>query len=40
MRALGFDDRFMRMWEFYFAYCIAGFTSGSTDVIQFTLVKR
>lgn len=40
VRALGFDERFMRMWEFYFAYCIAGFTSLSTDVIQFTLVKR
>ena len=40
VRALGFDERFMRMWEFYFAYCIAGFVSASTDVMQFTLVKR
>lgn len=40
VRALGFDDRFMRMWEFYFAYCEAGFASGSTDVVQFTLVKQ
>jgi len=30
----------MRMWEFYFAYCEAGFASGSTDVMQFTLVKK
>ncbi len=40
VRRLGFDERFIRMWEFYFAYCIAGFTSGSTDVMQFTLTKR
>ena len=40
VRALGFDERFMRMWEFYFAYCMAGFASGSTDVMQFTLAKR
>ena len=40
VRALGFDERFMRMWEFYFAYCMAGFASGSTDVMQFTLAKQ
>ncbi len=40
VRGLGFDERFMRLWEFYFAYCMAGFVSGSTDVMQFTLVKR
>ncbi|MGD9951554.1 MAG: class I SAM-dependent methyltransferase [Burkholderiales bacterium] len=38
--ALGYDERFRRMWEFYFAYCEAGFTAGSTDVVQYTLVKR
>ena len=40
VRALGFDERFMRLWEFYFAYCMAGFASRSTDVMQFTLAKR
>ena len=40
VRALGFDERFMRMWEFYFAYCMAGFASRSTDVMQFTLAKK
>ena len=40
VRALGFDERFMRMWEFYYAYCEAGFASGSTDVMQFTLVRQ
>jgi cyclopropane-fatty-acyl-phospholipid synthase len=38
-RALGYDERFRRLWEFYLAYCEAGFTTGSTDVAQYTLVK-
>ena len=25
VRALGFDDRFIRMWNFYLCYCEAGF---------------
>ena len=37
VRGLGFDTRFMRTWEFYLAYCEAAFTSGNTDVMQFTL---
>jgi len=37
--ALGFDARFMRTWEFYLAYCEAGFRSGDIDVVQFTLAK-
>ena len=36
---LGFDERFMRIWTFYLAYCEAAFTQGSTDVVQFTLRK-
>lgn len=37
VRRLGFDERFLRLWEFYLAYCEAAFDSGSTDVVQFTL---
>ena len=37
--AQGFDDRFLRTWEFYLAYCEAGFRAGSIDVMQFTLEK-
>ena len=37
VRALGFDTRFMRTWEFYLAYCEAAFATGNTDVVQFTL---
>jgi len=37
LRQLGFDTRFMRIWEFYLAYCEAAFATGNTDVVQFTL---
>ena len=37
VRGLGFDSRFLRIWEFYLAYCEAAFASGNTDVMQFTL---
>jgi cyclopropane-fatty-acyl-phospholipid synthase len=37
VRAVGFDSRFIRIWEFYLAYCEAAFDGGNTDVIQFTL---
>jgi cyclopropane-fatty-acyl-phospholipid synthase len=37
IRRLGFDSRFMRIWEFYLAYCEAAFDTGNTDVMQFTL---
>jgi cyclopropane-fatty-acyl-phospholipid synthase len=36
---LGFDDRFRRLWTYYFAYCEAGFRTGAIDVAQYTLVK-
>ena len=39
VRAQGFDDRFLRTWEFYLAYCEAGFRAKSIDVMQFTLEK-
>ncbi|WP_342620324.1 cyclopropane-fatty-acyl-phospholipid synthase family protein [Rhodoferax sp. GW822-FHT02A01] len=37
--ANGFDDRFVRIWEFYLAYCEAAFDERNTDVVQFTLRK-
>ena len=39
VQALGFDDRFIRLWEFYLCYCEAAFAQGSTDVLQYTLRK-
>ena len=37
IRDLGYDERFVRMWRFYLAYCEAGFEEGTIDVCQFTL---
>ncbi|MDC0147756.1 cyclopropane-fatty-acyl-phospholipid synthase family protein [Alphaproteobacteria bacterium] len=34
---MGFDARFRNMWEYYMAYCEAGFSSKSIDVTHFTL---
>ncbi len=34
LRELGFDERFKRMWDYYFAYCEGGFSAGSIDVVQ------
>lgn len=39
VRRLGFDTRFMRIWEFYLAYCEAAFATGNTSVMQFTLQR-
>ena len=36
---LGFDERFIRIWEFYLSYCEAAFLEASTDVVQYTLRK-
>ncbi len=35
----GFDDRFRRLWEYYLAYCEAGFLSGNIDVRQVVFAK-
>ncbi|WP_028934979.1 SAM-dependent methyltransferase [Pseudonocardia spinosispora] len=39
VRELGFDDTFRRMWEFYLAYCEAGFRVGYLDVHQLALTR-
>jgi cyclopropane-fatty-acyl-phospholipid synthase len=36
---LGFDERFIRIWEFYLSYCEAAFLEASTNVVQYTLRK-
>ena len=35
----GFDERFMRIWEFYLCYCEAAFLENNIDVVQYTLRK-
>jgi cyclopropane-fatty-acyl-phospholipid synthase len=34
IRALGFDERFVRLWRYYLSYCRAGFSAGTCDVMQ------
>jgi len=36
---LGFDERFLRMWHYYLAYCHAGFITGHVNLMQ-TLLTR
>ncbi len=35
----GFDERFKRMWEYYLAYCEAGFRNGTIDVGLYKLER-
>ena len=37
--SFGFDEKFKRMWEYYFSYCETGFLSNSTDVSHFLIKK-
>lgn len=39
VRTLKFDERFIRLWTFYLAYCEAAFDEANIDVVQFTLAK-
>jgi cyclopropane-fatty-acyl-phospholipid synthase len=39
LTALGFDETFRRMWEFYLSYTEAGFATGYLDVWQFRLSR-
>ena len=39
LRALGFDDRFLRTWLFYLCYCEAGFDQRQVGVSQLLLTK-
>lgn len=39
VQALGFDERFNRIWQFYLAYCEAAFDIGDINLVQFTLAK-
>jgi cyclopropane-fatty-acyl-phospholipid synthase len=39
VRTLGFDDRFIRMWDYYFQYCEAAFAERQVNVVQIVLGK-
>lgn len=37
IKALGFDEKFLRIWRFYLTSCIAVFKAGRTNVMQIAL---
>ncbi len=39
VRNLGYSEEFIRMWEFYMAYCEGGFTEKSVSSVQMLLAK-
>lgn len=39
LRALGYDERFRRMWDLYLAYCEAGFRERRISDVQLLLAK-
>ncbi len=39
VRALGYDERFVRMWRYYLSYCEAGFRDERIDVMQVALTE-
>lgn len=39
VRGQGFDDRFIRMWEYYLAYCEGSFTARHVGDVQMLLTK-
>jgi cyclopropane-fatty-acyl-phospholipid synthase len=39
VRALGFDERFIRMWDYYLAYCEGGFSEHFTGLLHLLYAK-
>ncbi len=39
IRELGYDENFLRTWDYYFAYCEAGFAAEIIDLAQLVLHK-
>ena len=39
VRALGYPERFVRMWEFYLCYCEGGFLERSIGNVQMLLTR-
>ena len=39
VRALGYDERFIRMWDFYLAYCEGGFRERSIGDVHLWLTR-
>ena len=39
VRRLGYPERFLRMWDYYLAYCEAGFAERAIGTVQVMLAK-
>ena len=39
VRQMGFDEQFIRMWEFYLAYCEGGFRERIISTVQLAFAK-
>ena len=39
LKSLGFDERFKRTWDYYLAYCRAGFETGNVNVGLYKLCR-
>jgi cyclopropane-fatty-acyl-phospholipid synthase len=40
VRAMGYPETFIRMWEFYLCYCEAGFAERQLGDVQMLLARR
>lgn len=40
IKEIGFDDQFIKIWNFYYCYCEAGFMSRRIDVAQVLLERK
>ena len=40
VRKIGFDEPFLKIWDFYYVYCEAGFISRRIDVAQIVFEKK
>ncbi|OMO75752.1 hypothetical protein COLO4_25898 [Corchorus olitorius] len=38
--ALGFDENFLRTWEYFFCYCVVGFKSGMVKDYQVVFSRQ
>ena len=39
VKALGFDDRFIKMWDFYLCYCAAGFQQRHISDVHLLMIR-
>lgn len=39
VKSLGFDDRFLKMWEYYLCYCEAAFLERNISTVHVTFIK-